>query len=291
MVESTLDCILGSTAAGCFSTVLGHSLDTIKVNQQTNPKFSNLTSFQVARSLLAEDGGKPSRLFFQGIGPPMVNQIVMNSVMFVVFSKVKQMSNESTVMDENSAALFAGLFAGFATACLSTPTDWLKIQAQTGGNESSTTSAILRRQLKLSANNIPTFLRTLYRGHVANLGREGVFTLVYLGFYDRITATVKASHGNENLDMMSVVLISSFTGGCAWVCNYPFDTVKSRIQVKNSTEKKTTTLSAISTLYESGGIKGFFRGLGPSTLRAMLVTSSRMLAYEKTLQLLPSIKL
>ena len=107
-----------------------------------------------------------------------------------------------------------------------------------------------------------------------------------MGIYDRITATVKKSRGNENLDMMSVILISSFTGGFAWVCNYPFDTVKSRIQAKSTTEKKTTMLSAISTLYESGGIKGFFRGLGPSTLRAMLVTSSRMLAYEMTLQLL-----
>mmetsp|Transcript_31032 Transcript_31032/g.74991 ORF Transcript_31032/g.74991 Transcript_31032/m.74991 type:complete len:292 (-) Transcript_31032:844-1719(-) len=291
MIETTLDCILGSIAAGCFSTVLGHSLDTIKVNQQTNPKFSSLTSFQVAQSLLAKDGGTASRLFFQGIGPPMVNQIVMNSVMFLVFNKVKQVSNESTVMDENSAALFAGLFAGFATACLSTPTDWLKIQAQTGGKEVSTTATILRRQLKLDGNNIPTFLRTLYSGHVANLGREGVFTLVYLGFYDRIAATVKASHGNENLDMMSVVMISSFTGACAWICNYPFDTAKSVIQAKTSTEKKTTTLSAISTIYESGGIKGFFRGLGPSTLRAMLVTSSRMLAYEKTLQFLSNFKL
>ena len=180
MVESTLDCILGSIVAGCFSTVLGHSLDTINVNQQTNPKFSKLTSFEVARTLLVKDGGTPSRLFFQGIGPPMVNQIFMSSVMFVVFGKVKQTSNESTVMDENSAALFAGLLAGFATACLSTPTDWLKIQAQTGGKESSNTSTILRRQLKLGANSIPTLLRTLYRGHVANLGREGVFTLIYI---------------------------------------------------------------------------------------------------------------
>lgn len=35
------------------------------------------------------------------------------------------------MMEDTSAALWSGLFAGFDTACISTPTDWLKILAQT----------------------------------------------------------------------------------------------------------------------------------------------------------------
>ena len=58
----------------------------------------------------------------------MENQILMNSVMFTVFITVKEKANSSPFLDDNSSALVAGLFFGFATACLSTPTDWVKIQ-------------------------------------------------------------------------------------------------------------------------------------------------------------------
>ncbi len=140
------------------------------------------------------------------------------------------------------------------------------------------------------------FTRTLYSGHVANLGREGVFTMVYLGLYDRISNAVRTRGRNDDdddaavggndrpLGMAMVVSISSFTGACAWMCNYPFDTVKTVMQA--GSHEQVTVRSAIRSIYRSGGWKAFWRGAGPSTVRAMLVTSSRMLAYETTLQML-----
>jgi hypothetical protein len=112
--------------------------------------------------------------------------------------------------------------------------------------------------------------------------------MVYLGFYDRISNMAKGGKHNEDnqpLHMGTVVMISSLTGACAWICNYPFDTVKSVMQA-GSMQEKMTTRSAIQSIYKSGGLKAFWRGVGSSTLRAMLVTSSRMLAYEKTIQIL-----
>jgi solute carrier family 25 carnitine/acylcarnitine transporter 20/29 len=291
-MTKTLHCIAGSITAGCFSTVIGHPLDTIKVHQQTKPHLSRASSLHVAKGLAKGDVFR----LFKGIGPPMANQIIMNSVMFSVFHKVKHVANDSPLLDENSSALFAGLFSGFATACLSTPTDWIKIQAQLslaqGGERPRTRtdfSSILRRGvLKDGRFQIMNVTRTLYRGHVANLGREGVFTMVYLGFYDRISNMAKGGKHNEDnqpLHMGTVVMISSLTGACAWICNYPFDTVKSVMQA-GSMQEKMTTRSAIQSIYKSGGLKAFWRGVGSSTLRAMLVTSSRMLAYEKTIQIL-----
>ena len=118
-------CIAGSVTAGCFSTLIGHPLDTIKIYQQTHT--TKLKSILDIASYLAR--GDELRLF-RGVGPPMANQIIMNSVMFTVFNNVKDKANQSIYLDDNSSALVAGLFAGFATACLSTPTDWFKIQAQ-----------------------------------------------------------------------------------------------------------------------------------------------------------------
>lgn len=284
-------CIAGSITAGCCSTLLGHPLDTIKVHQQTNPQLSRASPFTVA-NLLAK--GDVLRLF-RGIGPPMASQIIMNSVMFTVFNNVKDAANQTSPLDENSSALVAGLFSGFATACLSTPADWFKIQAQMSlsrKNGKEPPLSIWRDHvMKNGKFQYSFFTRTVYSGHIANLGREGVFTMVYLGMYDRITNAVNVRRSHDNYDqplgMGTVILISSFTGACAWLCNYPFDTVKTVMQAGKSTQNEIITLRcAIQTIYNSGGWKAFWRGAGSSTLRAMLVTSSRMLAYEKTIQML-----
>ena len=128
-----LHTISGSVVAGCFSTLLGHPLDTIKVHQQTKPEFANLKAWEVAKRITSWDdsknGGRNIRRLFQGIGPPMANQMVMNTIMFTVFDWFKLKSK--LYLDETSAAFWSGLCAGFATACISTPTDWIKIQAQT----------------------------------------------------------------------------------------------------------------------------------------------------------------
>jgi hypothetical protein len=49
---------------------------------------------------------------------------------------------------------------------------------------------------------------------------------------------------------------------------------------------KTNVGSAIIYIRKSGGLKAFFRGVHVSTFRAMLVVFIRMLAYEKTRDLL-----
>jgi len=111
--------------------------------------------------------------------------------------------------------------------------------------------------------------------------------MVYLGLYDRISNTVKNRKQIDDRGQLSVgdiMVISSFTGACAWIGNYPFDTVKSVMQA-NATQN-ITIKSEIQSIHKSGGFKAFFRGVGSSTFRAMLVTSSRMLAYEKTIQAL-----
>ena len=283
--------------AGCSSTFVGHPLDTIKVHQQiTTTQLSSKSTavssstLQVAKTLAS---GNVFRLF-KGIGPPMANQIMMNTVMFSVFHKVKDWTNNTNSMlvggNENASAMCAGLLSGFATACLSTPTDWIKIQAQlgkkggtgTGIDSSSSSLSIVRRLLHDNQYQAVKVTRTLYRGHVANLAREGVFTMVYLGLYDRISSKMKDQQ-QQQLSMGQVMMISSFTGACAWICNYPVDTLKTVIQGR-SMDNRVSMGDAFRSIWESGGVKAFYRGVTASTGRAMLVTSIRMLAYESTIQ-------
>eukprot|EP00929_Paragymnodinium_shiwhaense_P016921 TRINITY_DN125665_c0_g1_i1.p1 TRINITY_DN125665_c0_g1~~TRINITY_DN125665_c0_g1_i1.p1 ORF type:complete len:283 (-),score=15.62 TRINITY_DN125665_c0_g1_i1:46-894(-) len=273
------DVVVSSTAAGCVSTCIGHPLDTVKIHLQTQPATSHgyRAAWHVARHL------GTARLF-RGMGPPMMNQVIMNTVMFSVFNRVKGAVNEIPWMDKNATAMCAGLISGFATACISTPADWIKIQAQL--SQGSNSYRILQQLVRNQQHQVGRVIPVLYRGHVANLGREGVFTMVYLGLYDRISDHVKghqSQHAGNSLRMGEIVVISAFTGACAWVCNYPFDTVKTVMQAHGL-----PLTGAIRHIWNKGGLRPFFRGVSASTGRAMVVTSSRMLIYETTMELLRS---
>lgn len=236
--------ILGSTAAGIASTILGHPLDTIKTHLQTNPKLLN--SFQTMQELKFG--------IFRGIGPPLCSAIAMNTVMFSVFDQVNKVVGDP---------FLAGILSGFATAMISTPTDYLKIHAQLTG----------KRSLSILQATSPLLL---YRGHAANLCREGTFTMVYLGLYDHLSHSKQ-----EQKSLLSVATISSITGALAWVVSYPFDTTKTLIQSGKS-------MSAVTSLLQSNGLSSFYKGCAASTGRAMVVTSSRMIAYEWVSRLLLS---
>jgi solute carrier family 25 carnitine/acylcarnitine transporter 20/29 len=251
--------VLAATAAGCTCTVVGHPLDTIKVHMQASPASSSITprvgTFQTAATLLRQ------KALFRGIGPPMANAIIMNAAMFSVFGAVKDVCGDSA-----TGSLTAGVVAGFATACISTPTDFVKIQAQLRGVDSLS----VLREIKRS----PT---TLFRGHVANLIREGVFTAVYLGLYDMTSPQ----------GFWQITATSSLTGALAWVVSFPADTIKSVIQAQIALGKPLTIRQACHQIYSrEHSVTAFYRGCGASTTRAAIVTSLRMLTYEAVLNAL-----
>jgi solute carrier family 25 carnitine/acylcarnitine transporter 20/29 len=263
----------GATGAGCASTLVGHPLDTIKVHMQTNPKLQN--TLQATKYLMRRSNHSPLVLF-RGMAPPLVNAVAMNTVMFSVFRHVKSSLPENMA----GASLAAGIISGFGTAFLSTPTDYIKIQAQIHGIGSSTSVFLV--------DTIRSNPMILFRGHIANLGREGLFTMVYLGLYDQLrynnndASLIGDPIANSAHPLLTVAAISSFTGGLAWVASYPLDTIKSILQASTN---RITIREAFHQIWSTGGYKAFYRGCGASTGRAMLVTSIRMISYEWILTL------
>ena len=253
---------VSASASGCCATLLGHPLDCLKVRMQAEQTTIRQGALPTAATMLRREG---VRAFFRGCGPPLINAVLMNTVMFVCFAEFRK---RSTFLGDVGGALASGCLAGVATATLSTPFDFVKIQAQLhGGAPLPTALAALRAG-------------ALFRGHAANCLREGVFTAVYLGSYDSFRVAVGG--GGDRLPMHLVAAVSATTGALAWVANYPFDTVKSVQQAvpASAPRAKAGLGTAVRLLWRRGGVGAFFAGLGPSTARAVLVTTTRLVAYE-----------
>lgn len=260
--------VVGSAVAGLSSTLFGHPFDTVKAHLQTNSRLRSST--QVVREIHAAG-------LFRGMGPPLFNAIVMNTVMFSVFDKVQAKC-------ENPFA--AGLVSGFATAMISTPTDYLKIQAQLHGTSTREALSMVRQKMITHHRPVYQMMFPLYRGHLANLAREGVFTMTYLGLYHKMAYLERGEESptdNNSSSLLSVALRSSTTGAMAWVISYPIDTIKTIVQsggvgVGGGREAKTRSYYSV---WESiPSMSQLYKGCGTSTFRAILVTSSRMIAYE-----------
>ena len=269
--------IVAGTSAGVAATIIGHPLDCIKVRLQALQR-PGLTTLGCAVEMLKTDG---ARAFFRGLGPPLVEKVLASTLMFVAFEEARR-----RLPDTAFGSLLAGAFSGLATSILSTPTDWVKIQAQVRG-------VPVRRVLTdvLRGGALRALPRTLYLGHCMNMLRETVFTAVYLGFYAELRAAIVAappSGGDAAASSTAppplhlVALASATTGALAWAAAYPFDSIKSvqQAQPAHKPSERASPLGAARSLWAQGGIESFYRGLYASTFRAILVTCSRLFTYE-----------
>ena len=263
--SSLLAQVVPAAASGCVATVIGHPLDCIKVHMQASQNLKHSNTLHAAASLLKAQGPKA---FTRGLGPPLANACIMNTLMFVAFDKVNQVVPNSAL-----GSMFAGAVSGLLTAFLSTPTDWLKVQAQIR-------SVTMTRALS-DALRSPLGLSWLFTGHTMNCLREGVFTAVYLGLYARLRQTFAPAEGGL-APLHLVAMSSAATGALAWAASYPFDSIKSVQQAQSPSAKssRATIKGALNHLWKLGGVGAYYRGLGASTFRAILVTCSRLVGYE-----------
>lgn len=102
-----------SAAAGVASTILGHPLDCVKVRLQTAKlQDGRLTTLGCARQMLRHEG---LAAFARGVGPPLANAMLLNTVMFVCFAEARRHLPQTTL-----GSLLAGGFSGAVQAFLTT---------------------------------------------------------------------------------------------------------------------------------------------------------------------------
>ncbi|KAM8717436.1 hypothetical protein ACLKA7_004175 [Drosophila subpalustris] len=131
-------------------------------------------------------------------------------------------------------------------------------------------------------------LRGIYGGLSAMIIRNLFFNGPRVVFYDFIRQQLiyVDNQGREVLTVFRGFLSSSLAGCLAQAIANPLDIVKIRMQVEGSRRslgypaRVSNVKQALEIIYSKGGVRSLWKGVGPSCLRAMLLTTGDVACYD-----------
>ena len=113
---------------------------------------------------------------------------------------------------------------------------------------------------------------------------------VYFGTYEYMRELLHPGCRTNGEESLSTMLVSGgLAGSLSWLCCYPLDVVKSRLQAQGAggaPPQYKGIMDCIRTSARQEGRQVFWRGLGPSLARAFLVNGAIFSAYELSLRYL-----
>ncbi|ORY00067.1 mitochondrial carrier [Basidiobolus meristosporus CBS 931.73] len=192
---------------------------------------------------------------------------------------------------------FGGL-ACTSAALVTNPVDVLKVRLQLVGERThhpAGTSATLNHATPHSTFSPPIALQEagsgfgfLYKGLTPALLREGTYSTIRVGLYETFKHFLVTPDAQDKyLPLWKKIVAGGSAGAIGSAIANPTDLVKVRMQAKTGAVKYKSTLDAFIRIYrDEGGIRGLYRGVGPTTQRAILLTSSQLPSYDQSKQML-----
>ncbi|CAG2118327.1 unnamed protein product [Medioppia subpectinata] len=178
----------------------------------------------------------------------------------------------------------AGFFAAFFSSFTLCPTELIKCKLQAlreTGVVTNIGSVQLTRQI-LRDEGIPG----MFRGLSSTMAREMPGYFCFFGGYELAKNVLRKDPEEQNIGLVKTILAGGFGGICLWTSIFPFDVVKSRIQIESSRDKLVTVLMRI---VRTEGVRGLYSGLTPTLLRTFPSTGALFVAYEYTKETLTAV--
>ncbi|MBN3314177.1 TPC protein, partial [Atractosteus spatula] len=291
---STEEVMLAGSLAGMVTRALISPLDVVKIRFQLqiekvsarSPQGKYHGLWQACQRIRAEEG---LRAFWKGHIPAQLLSIGFGAVQFASFEFLTEFVHKATPYNSRTAGVHfvcGGLAACSATVACQ-PLDTLRTRFAAQGEPKV-------------YHNLRHALSTMYR-------TEGV-----LAFYRGLTPTMIAVFPYAGLQFFFYNILqhvylwamhsnASATdnvrnlvcGGCAGVISktitYPFDLFKKRLQVRGFEEARIPFgqvrsyqgfVDCMAKIAQEEGLRGFFKGLSPSLIKAAMSTGFTFFWYE-----------
>ncbi|XP_035263297.1 mitochondrial glycine transporter B isoform X3 [Anguilla anguilla] len=269
-----LKAFMCGSLSGTCSTLLFQPLDLVKTRLQTLQNSMHPGSPKVGMVTVFLSVVRTERLLglWKGVSPSFMRCIPGVGIYFSTFYSLKQ----HFFLERGPSALEAVLLgAGARTVagvCM-LPVTVIKTRFESGRYNYVTVLGALRSVYMTEGP------RALFSGLTATLLRDAPFSGIYVMFYSQ----AKRSLPQEATSSVYVPLLNFSCGVMAGVLaslvTQPADVVKTQVQV--SPHLYRSTGDAVCCIYREQGLKGFFRGAVPRSLRRTLMAAMAWTVYEQ----------
>jgi solute carrier family 25 carnitine/acylcarnitine transporter 20/29 len=183
----------------------------------------------------------------------------------------------------------AGAFAGLSNTLLSSPIEHIRIRLQTQPHGAGRLYAgPLDCISKLSKS--PSVAKGLYRGTSVTLLREAqAYGCWFLAFeYLMNSDAARNNIARGEIPTWKIAGYGALAGEALWLSSYPLDVIKSKMQTDGFGEKQRykSMRDAFAQTFRQEGLGGFWRGVGPTLLRAAPVSAGTFATVELTMKAL-----
>ena len=272
----------------------GQPFDIVKVRLQTTTAYPSALS--AAASIWRNEG---PLAFYKGTLTPLLGIGACVSVQFGGFHfarrwfEARNRSGSAAPDLSYGQYYLAGAFAGIANTPLSAPIEHVRIRLQTQphGAErlySGPLDCVRRLVAPTASGGGGGVGGGLYRGTSVTLLREAQAYGVWFLVYEYLMNADARRNGYARRDVPTWKL--AFYGGCAgealWLASYPFDVVKSKMQTDGfgQQQRYRSMRDCFAQTWRAEGARGFWRGIGPTLLRAMPVSAGTFAVAEMTMR-------
>jgi solute carrier family 25 carnitine/acylcarnitine transporter 20/29 len=266
----------------------GQPFDIVKVRLQTSSTYPSALS--AASSILRNEGASA---FYKGTLTPLLGIGACVSVQFGGFHAARRYLEESNTSRSLPAQLgygqyyAAGAFAGVANSVISGPIEHIRIRLQAqphgAGRLYSGPWDCVR---KLVAQGGLT--HGLYRGEAVTVLREAQAYGVWFGAFEYLMNADAARNkiDRKEIKPYKVAFYGGLAGEALWLASYPFDVVKSKMQTDGfgTGQRYRNMRDCFAQTFRAEGMRGFWKGLAPTLLRAMPVSAGTFAVVEMTMR-------
>eukprot|EP01103_Thecamoeba_quadrilineata_P003055 TRINITY_DN12887_c0_g1_i1.p1 TRINITY_DN12887_c0_g1~~TRINITY_DN12887_c0_g1_i1.p1 ORF type:complete len:318 (+),score=60.48 TRINITY_DN12887_c0_g1_i1:31-984(+) len=197
------------------------------------------------------------------------------------------------VQNDHLLKFVGGGLSCMTAACFTNPVDVIKTRLQIQGELSTSGvdkdyKGFTRGLLRIVRDES---LLGLYKGLVPSLLREGTYSTLRMGGYE-IVRDFLARHSSRGAGtntgttpLWQKILAGMISGALGAAIANPTDLVKVRLQAEGrlspgQTKRYKGTVDAFKKITQQEGLKGLYKGVGPTTQRAALLTASQLSSYD-----------
>ncbi|KAI4329257.1 hypothetical protein L6164_021543 [Bauhinia variegata] len=267
---------------GIAGIMSGYPLDTLRIRQQHSNTGS---AFSILSNVVSKEG--PVALY-RGMAAPLATVIFQNAMVFQIYAVLSRAfdSSDNAPPSYKGVAL-GGIGTGALQSLMLSPIELVKIRLQLQNKSQSTEfqkgPVRVAKDIWKKEN-----LRGVYRGLGITVLRDAPSYGFYFWTYEYTREKLHPGCRKSCQESLNTMLLAGGLAGVAsWICCYPLDVIKTRLQAQSpSSLKYNGILDCLRKSMKEEGHAVLWRGLGTAVARAFVVNGAVFSAYEIALRCL-----